>query len=67
MFFFSAEFEALTRLGISDPVGYIKKNFKSNKLLFLKSACVGKTIVDQIEASVEEAINSATWVDIQVN
>ncbi|XP_056620823.1 E3 UFM1-protein ligase 1 [Triplophysa dalaica] len=59
------EFEALTRLGISDPVGYIKKNFKSNRLLFLKSACVGKTIVDQIEASVEEAINSATWVDIQ--
>ncbi|KAA0708866.1 E3 UFM1-protein ligase 1 [Triplophysa tibetana] len=59
------EFVALTRLGISDPVGYIKKNFKSNGLLFLKSACVGKTIVDQIEASVEEAINSATWVDIQ--
>ncbi|XP_057209113.1 E3 UFM1-protein ligase 1 isoform X2 [Triplophysa rosa] len=59
------EFEALTRLGIADAVGYIKKNFKSSRLLFLKSACVGKTIVDQLEASVEEAINSATWVDIQ--
>uniref|UniRef100_A0A673KKY0 E3 UFM1-protein ligase 1 n=1 Tax=Sinocyclocheilus rhinocerous TaxID=307959 RepID=A0A673KKY0_9TELE len=59
------EFEALTRLGIPDPVSYIKKRFKSSKLLFLKSACVGKAIVDQLEASVEEAINSATWVDLQ--
>uniref|UniRef100_A0A8C1CT36 E3 UFM1-protein ligase 1 n=1 Tax=Cyprinus carpio carpio TaxID=630221 RepID=A0A8C1CT36_CYPCA len=60
------EFEALTRLGIPDPVSYIKKRFKSSKLLFLKSACVGKATVDQLEASVEEAINSATWVDLQV-
>uniref|UniRef100_A0A671SZU6 E3 UFM1-protein ligase 1 n=1 Tax=Sinocyclocheilus anshuiensis TaxID=1608454 RepID=A0A671SZU6_9TELE len=59
------EFEALTRLGIPDSVSYIKKRFKSSKLLFLKSACVGKAIVDQLEASVEEAINSATWVDLQ--
>lgn len=59
------EFEALTRLGIPDPVSYIKKRFKSSKLLFLKSVCVGRTIVDQLEASVEEAINSATWVDLQ--
>ncbi|KAL0163803.1 hypothetical protein M9458_039556, partial [Cirrhinus mrigala] len=58
-------FDALTRLGIPDPVNYIKKRFKSSKLLFLKSACVGKAIVDQLEASVEEAINSATWVDLQ--
>ncbi|KAK9956318.1 hypothetical protein ABG768_014060 [Culter alburnus] len=59
------EFEALTRLGIPDPVNYIKKRFKSSKLLFLKSVCVGRAIVDQLEASVEEAINSATWVDLQ--
>ncbi|KAK2883752.1 hypothetical protein QQF64_016521 [Cirrhinus molitorella] len=59
------EFEALTRLGIPDPVSYIKKRFKSSKLLFLKSACVGQAIVDQLEASVEEAVNSATWVDLQ--
>ncbi|XP_067272818.1 E3 UFM1-protein ligase 1 [Pseudorasbora parva] len=59
------EFEALTRLGIPDPISYIKKRFKSSKLLFLKSACVGRTIVDQLEASVEEAISSAAWVDLQ--
>ncbi|XP_062406913.1 E3 UFM1-protein ligase 1 [Sardina pilchardus] len=59
------EFEALTRLGIPDPVNYIKKRFKSSKLLFLRSACVGQALVDQLEASVEEAVNSATWTDLQ--
>ncbi|XP_056150563.1 E3 UFM1-protein ligase 1 [Lampris incognitus] len=59
------EFDALIRLGIPEPVSYIKKRFKSSKLLFLRSACVGQTLVDQVEASVEEAINSGTWTDIQ--
>lgn len=59
------EFDALVRLGIPDPSGYIKKRFKSSKLLFLRAACVGQTLVDQVEASVEEAVNSDTWTDIQ--
>ncbi|XP_019947507.2 E3 UFM1-protein ligase 1 [Paralichthys olivaceus] len=59
------EFDALIRLGIPDPPSYIKKRFKSNKLLFLRAACVGQTLVDQVEASVEEAVSSATWTDIQ--
>ncbi|CAM2111984.1 E3 UFM1-protein ligase 1 [Caretta caretta] len=58
------EFDALSRLGIPDPVNYIKKRYKSTKLLFLKAACVGQEIVDQVEASVDEAISSGTWVDI---
>ncbi|KAL0967327.1 hypothetical protein UPYG_G00250880 [Umbra pygmaea] len=59
------EFDALVRLGIPDPVSYIKKRFKSSKLLFLRAACVGQALVDQVEASVEEAVNSATWTDVQ--
>ncbi|KAF1376222.1 hypothetical protein PFLUV_G00208320 [Perca fluviatilis] len=59
------EFDALVRLGIPDPSSYIKKRFKSNKLLFLRAACVGQALVDQVEASIEEAVNSATWTDIQ--
>ncbi|XP_076872820.1 E3 UFM1-protein ligase 1 isoform X2 [Brachyhypopomus gauderio] len=59
------EFDALSRLGIPDPVSYIKKRFKSQKLLFLRAACVGSAIVDQLEASVEEAVSSDTWVDLQ--
>ncbi|KAF7649689.1 hypothetical protein LDENG_00137600 [Lucifuga dentata] len=59
------EFDALIRLGIPDPPSYIKKRFKSSGLLFLRAACVGKLLVDQVEASVEEAVSSATWTDIQ--
>lgn len=62
-----AEFDALVRLGIPDPPSFIKKRFKSNKLLFLRAACVGQVLVDQVEASMEEAVNSSTWTDIQVD
>uniref|UniRef100_A0A8C9W2M6 E3 UFM1-protein ligase 1 n=1 Tax=Scleropages formosus TaxID=113540 RepID=A0A8C9W2M6_SCLFO len=59
------EFDALTRLGIPDPIGYIKKRFKSQKLLFLQATCVAQSIIDQVEASVEEAVSSGTWIDVQ--
>ncbi|XP_062825115.1 E3 UFM1-protein ligase 1 isoform X2 [Anolis carolinensis] len=58
------EFDALSRLGIPDPMNYIKKRYKSLPLLFLKASCVGQEMVDQVEASVDEAISSGTWVDI---
>ncbi|NXG35276.1 UFL1 ligase, partial [Dromaius novaehollandiae] len=58
------EFDALYRLGIPDPAGYIKKRYKSTKLLLLRAACVGQEIVDQVEASVEEAISSGNWIDV---
>ncbi|KAF4794659.1 E3 UFM1-protein ligase 1 [Turdus rufiventris] len=58
------EFDALYRLGIPDPTGYIKKRYKSTQLLFLRAACVGQEIVDQVEASVEEAISSGSWIDV---
>ncbi|KAM9382114.1 E3 UFM1-protein ligase 1 isoform 3-T3 [Phaethornis superciliosus] len=58
------EFDTLHRLGIPDPAGYIKKKYKSTQLLFLRAACVGQEIVDQVEASVEEAISSGSWIDV---
>lgn len=61
------EFDALYRLGIPDPAGYIKKRYKSTQLLFLRAACVGREIVDQVEASVEEAISSGNWIDVAVS
>ncbi|TUK59359.1 E3 UFM1-protein ligase 1 [Bagarius yarrelli] len=47
-------------------VNYIKKRFKDRKLLFLQSVCVDVCILDQLEASVEEAVNSETWIDLQM-
>ncbi|KAG8444751.1 hypothetical protein GDO86_009792 [Hymenochirus boettgeri] len=58
------EFDSLARLGIPDPVGYIKKRYKSTQILYLKSVCIGQGIVDHVEASVEEAISSGSWLDI---
>ncbi|KAM5163262.1 E3 UFM1-protein ligase 1 [Mantella aurantiaca] len=58
------EFDSLSRLGIPDPLGYVRKRSKSTQLIFLKSVCVGQSIVDQVEASAEEAISSGSWLDI---
>ncbi|XP_069830857.1 E3 UFM1-protein ligase 1 [Dendropsophus ebraccatus] len=59
------EYDSLSRLGIPDPIGYIRKRYKSTPLIYLKSVCVGQSIVDQVEASVEEAIGSGSWLDIE--
>ncbi|XP_040284717.1 E3 UFM1-protein ligase 1 isoform X2 [Bufo bufo] len=59
------EYDSLSRLGIPDPIGYIRKKYKSAPLIYLKSVCVGQSIVDQVEASVEEAISSGSWLDIE--
>ncbi|GFO39294.1 E3 ufm1-protein ligase 1-like [Plakobranchus ocellatus] len=62
---FFAEFDALSRLGISDPKGYIKKRFKSEPLVYLSSCCVGPDVSEQVHYSVDEALNTGTWVDIK--
>ncbi|XP_029966328.1 E3 UFM1-protein ligase 1 isoform X2 [Salarias fasciatus] len=59
------ELDALSRLGIPDPSSYIRKRFRSSRLLFLRAACVGPVLVEQVEASVEEAVSSGTWTDLQ--
>ncbi|XP_061130391.1 E3 UFM1-protein ligase 1 [Syngnathus typhle] len=59
------EFDSLSRLGIPEPVGHIKKRFKDRKLLFLGAACVSQALVEQAEAEAEEAVHSATWSDMR--
>ncbi|XP_069582446.1 E3 UFM1-protein ligase 1 [Ranitomeya imitator] len=59
------EYDSLSRLGIPDPVGYIRKRYKSASLIYLKSVCAGQSILDQVEASAEEAISSGSWLDIE--
>ncbi|XP_077427198.1 E3 UFM1-protein ligase 1 isoform X2 [Vanacampus margaritifer] len=59
------EFDSLIRLGIPEPVSHIKKRFKGRDLLFLSAACVSQALVDQVEASVEEAVSSASWADME--
>ncbi|XP_055861129.1 E3 UFM1-protein ligase 1-like [Biomphalaria glabrata] len=58
------EYDAMTRLGISDPKGYIKKKFKSEPIVFLSSCCVGPGISEQVSYTVDENLNLGGWVDI---
>lgn len=58
------EYDAVARLGISDPVQFIKKKYKSSDLRYLSSCCVGDGLVQQIEAAVDEALVSSSWLDV---
>ncbi|KAE8749858.1 hypothetical protein FOCC_FOCC003327 [Frankliniella occidentalis] len=58
------EYDALSRIGISDGQSYARKHFPAEKLLFLDGAAIGSMLLGQIEAAVEEAVSSGTWVDI---
>ncbi|XP_033636032.1 E3 UFM1-protein ligase 1-like isoform X2 [Asterias rubens] len=58
------EYDALTRLGISDVKQYIKRRFKSDNLLYLSSCVVGKHLQDRVEASIEEALSTGSWIDV---
>ncbi|XP_043593516.1 E3 UFM1-protein ligase 1 homolog [Bombus pyrosoma] len=58
------EYDALTRLGISDPPNFVKRHFPNEDLVFLDSVAVGANIRDQIDSNIEEAITTGSFVDI---
>lgn len=62
-----SEYDALKRLGISDPKDFIKKHFKNEHMVYLSTCCTGRAMQEQIEASVEEALADGSWVDIMVS
>ncbi|XP_068237090.1 E3 UFM1-protein ligase 1 [Palaemon carinicauda] len=58
------EFEALRRLDISDPEGYIHRRMKGEDVTYIGGMCVGSGFIDQIDASLDDALVSGGWVDI---
>ncbi|CAK1555134.1 unnamed protein product [Leptosia nina] len=58
------EYDALHRLGLSDPKGYIKKVLHSEDLTFLSSCVIGSHIQQQVEVALEECIASKTYLDV---
>ncbi|XP_064489093.1 E3 UFM1-protein ligase 1-like [Ornithodoros turicata] len=58
------EFDAVSRLGIADAKTYIKRRYKDENLVFLKSICVGQGILAQVEAAVEEVAATGSWTDV---
>ncbi|KAK7086302.1 E3 UFM1-protein ligase 1 [Halocaridina rubra] len=58
------EFESLRRLDISDPESYIHRRFKDENMTIVGDVCIGQSFIDQIEASLDDALVSGGWVDI---
>ena len=56
------EYDAVTRIGISDPEAYIKRKFP--ELNFLSTCCIGQQIIDQIEASIEETLINGSYIEV---
>lgn len=61
------EFDALTRLGISDYKTYIKKQLANDEILLLNSCVISKNILERVEADIDECISSKSYVDLQSN
>ena len=56
------EYDALVRIGISDPESYVKRKFQD--LTYLSTCCIGQQILDQIEASIEETLATGSYVEV---
>ena len=56
------EYDALGRIGISDPESYVKRKFQD--LTYLSTCCIGQQILDQIEASIDETLATGSYVEV---
>ncbi|XP_056648956.1 E3 UFM1-protein ligase 1 homolog [Diorhabda sublineata] len=61
------EFDALSRLGITDQKSYIKKQLSNQDYHVLNSCIVSKSIIERVEADIDECISSKTFIDLQNN
>lgn len=58
------EYDMVGKLGISDPKGYIKRQFPDEELLYLDTVCVGNRIREQLNGALEECIASGNYLDV---
>lgn len=64
MYLYFSEYDALIRLGISDPSGFIKRHFSNENMIYLKSVAVGTVVMDQVDANIEEIVATGSFVDL---
>ena len=66
--FFIVEYDAIGRLGITDPHKYIKQRYKSHDLLMLDSCCLATRVISEVDGCVQEEVRrTEKWVDILVS
>lgn len=58
------EYDALARLGLSDPKGYVKRTLPNEDLTFLSSCVIGPQLKQQLETALEECILSRSYLDV---
>ncbi|OXU20997.1 hypothetical protein TSAR_015500 [Trichomalopsis sarcophagae] len=58
------EYDALSRLGISDPKSYVKRHFSNESLVYLDTVAVGPVLIDQVDANIEEVVATGSFTDI---
>ncbi|ESN98856.1 hypothetical protein HELRODRAFT_188930 [Helobdella robusta] len=59
-----SKYDCLTRLGISDAQGYIKKRFKNDGMEYLKTCCLGPAYKERILVEMEEALEAGMWFNL---
>ena len=65
--FIVPDYDAVKRLGIEDPLKFIKQRYKSHDLLMLDSCCFGPGVISEVEGCVQEEVQRMEkWVDIMV-
>ncbi|XP_001607207.1 E3 UFM1-protein ligase 1 homolog [Nasonia vitripennis] len=58
------EYDALSRLGISDPKSFVKRHFSNESLVYLDTVAVGPVLIDQVDANIEEVVATGSYTDI---
>ncbi|XP_062511151.1 E3 UFM1-protein ligase 1-like isoform X2 [Corticium candelabrum] len=59
------EYDTLSRLGIAEPKQFCQRRFGSGEdILLLSTCCIGRTVVDHVEVSIDDAMASESWIDI---
>ncbi|XP_014252038.1 E3 UFM1-protein ligase 1 homolog [Cimex lectularius] len=60
------EYDALTRLGISDPVLFVRRHFPGMGFLELPTCIIGPQLLGQVDAAVNDTLLSGTFLDVMM-
>lgn len=58
------EYDTLKRLGVFDYQSYVKKQFNSQKIIFLNSCLISSDLLDRLLDEVEDCISSKSFTDV---
>lgn len=61
------EFDALSRIGISDPKSYLKKVHAADNLFFLDTMAVSRSMLERVNEYIEECIAVGGFIDLETS